>query len=53
MAEKMRTYNLHSATAKYENHAKNLDAEVSLIRGIILKGFATQRTVAEAEEELK
>jgi two-component system chemotaxis response regulator CheB len=32
-------------------HAKSLDAEVLLIRGIILNGFATKRTIAEAEEE--
>ncbi|AUB44108.1 cheB, two-component system, chemotaxis family, response regulator CheB (plasmid) [Nostoc flagelliforme CCNUN1] len=51
MSERMKNYNLESAAAKYEDHAKSLDAEVSLIRGIILKGFATKRTIAEAEEE--
>ena len=44
-------YNLSSAAEKYKNHAKSLDAEVLLIRGIILNGFATKRTIAEAEEE--
>ncbi|MCL1468460.1 chemotaxis protein CheB [Argonema galeatum] len=51
MSGRMKNYNLQSAAAKYEDHAKSLDAEVSLIRGIILKGFATKRTIAEAEEE--
>ncbi|MBD2001687.1 MULTISPECIES: chemotaxis protein CheB [Cyanophyceae] len=51
MSERMGNYNLQSAAAKYEDHAKSLDAEVSLIRGIILNGFATKRTIAEAEEE--
>jgi len=51
MSERMKNYNLQSAAAKYEDHAKSLDGEVSLIRGIILDGFATKRTIAEAEEE--
>ncbi|MEG3899558.1 MULTISPECIES: chemotaxis protein CheB [unclassified Microcoleus] len=53
MSERMKNYNLQSAAAKYEDHATSLDAEVSLIREIILKGFATKRTIAaETEEEL-
>lgn len=53
MSERMKNYNLQSAAAKYEDHAKSLDGEVSLIREIILKGFATKRTIAaETEEEL-
>jgi len=51
MCERMGNYNLPSAAAKYEYHAKSLDAEVSLIRGIILKGFATKRTIVETDEE--
>jgi len=51
MSEQMRNYNLQSAATKYEDHAKSLDAEVSLIRGIILNGFATKRTIAETEEQ--
>ncbi|MEP0872079.1 chemotaxis protein CheB [Trichocoleus desertorum AS-A10] len=50
MATQMETYNLQNAANKYKDHANNLDAEVSLIRGIILNGFATKRTIAEAEE---
>jgi len=50
MAERMGSYNIQKAAAKYEEHAKSLDAEVSLIRGIILNGFATKRTIAEDEE---
>ncbi|MEG4422301.1 chemotaxis protein CheB [Microcoleus sp. LAD1_D5] len=53
MSERMKNYNLQSAAAKYEDQAKSLDGEVSLIREIILKGFATKRTIAaETEEEL-
>ena len=51
MASQMRSYNLQSAVAKYEDHAKSMDAEVSLIRGIILNGFATKRLIAEAEDQ--
>ena len=50
MAVQMATYNLQGAADKYEDHANSLDAEVSLIRGIILNGFATKRTIAAAEE---
>ena len=50
MSERMKSYNLQNAAAKYEDHAKSLDAEVTLIRGIILDGFATKRTITEAEE---
>ena len=51
MSERMRNYNLQTAATKYEDHAKSLDAEVTIVRGIILDGFATKRTIAEAEEE--
>ncbi|MCC5667298.1 chemotaxis protein CheB [Nostoc sp. CHAB 5784] len=51
MAEQMRNYNLTIAATKYENHAMNLDKEVSLVRGIILNGFATKRTIAAIEED--
>ncbi|MBD2309003.1 chemotaxis protein CheB [Chroococcidiopsis sp. FACHB-1243] len=50
MAERMRNYNLESAAAKHEDYAMNLDKEVSLIRGIILNGFATHRAITAAEE---
>lgn len=51
MAERMEGYNLQSAAAKYEEHANSLDAEVSLIRGIILNGFATKRAIVAAEAD--
>ncbi len=51
MSERMGNYNLQSAAAKYEEYAKSLDAEVSLIRGIILNGFATKQNIAETDEE--
>jgi two-component system chemotaxis response regulator CheB len=50
MAERMRHYNLTSAVTKYEDHATNLDQEVSIIRAMILNGFATKRTIVETEE---
>ena len=51
MAEQMRNYNLTNAVTKYEDHAMNLDKEVSLIRNIILNGFATKRTIAPIDED--
>ncbi len=51
MAEQMRNSNLTSAATKFEDHAMNLDKEVSLVRGIILNGFATKRTIAAIEED--
>ncbi len=51
MSERMKNYNLQNAVTKYEDHAKSLDTEVTLIRGIILNGFATQRTIAETDEQ--
>jgi two-component system chemotaxis response regulator CheB len=51
MSERMGNYNLQSAAAKYEDHAKSLDAEVSLIRGIILNGFAMKQNIVETDEE--
>ncbi len=51
MAERMKNYNLTSAVIKYEDHATNLDHEVSLIRDMILTGFATKRAIAETEED--
>lgn len=52
MAERMKNYNLQKAATKYEEHAQSLDKEVSLIREIILNGFATQRSIAGEYEEL-
>ncbi len=40
MAERMKNHNLQAAATKYEDHAQSLDAEVSLIRGIILRANA-------------
>ena len=34
-----------------QDHAKSLDAEVSLIRGIILNGFAMKQNIVETDEE--
>jgi two-component system chemotaxis response regulator CheB len=51
MSERMGNYNLQSAAAKYEDHAKSLDAEVSLIRDIIFNGLATKQNIVETDEE--
>jgi two-component system chemotaxis response regulator CheB len=51
MSERMGNYNLPSAAAKYEDHAKSLDAEVSLIRDIIFNGLATKQNIVETDEE--
>jgi len=51
MSERMGNYNLQSAAAKYEDHAKSLDAEVSLIRDIILNGLATKQNIVETDRE--
>jgi two-component system chemotaxis response regulator CheB len=51
MSERMGNYNLQSAAAKYEDHAKSLDAEVSLIRDIIFNGLATKQNIIETDEE--
>lgn len=50
MAERMKNYNLHNAVKKYEDYARNLDKEVSLVREVILNGFATKRIIAEEDE---
>jgi two-component system chemotaxis response regulator CheB len=51
MSERMGNYNLQSAAAKYQDYAKSLDAEVSLIRDIILNGFAMKQNIVETDEE--
>ncbi|MBW4541223.1 MAG: chemotaxis protein CheB [Myxacorys chilensis ATA2-1-KO14] len=50
MAGRMKGHNLQKTALKYENHAKSLDEEVSLIRGIILGGFSTKRMAIEDEK---
>lgn len=51
MSERMGNYNLQSAAAKYQDYAKNLDAEVSLIRDIILNGFSMKQNIVETDDE--
>ena len=50
MASRMKGYNLNNAVKKYEDYARNLDKEVSIVRELILNGFATKRTIAEEDE---
>ncbi|MDZ8261699.1 chemotaxis protein CheB [Nostoc sp. ChiQUE01b] len=51
MAEQMKSYNLQKASKKYKDYARNLDKEVSIIRGLILNGFATNRDIVESTQE--
>ncbi|MBD2153960.1 chemotaxis protein CheB [Leptolyngbya sp. FACHB-16] len=51
MAERMESYNLLNDATKYQEHAKGLDQEVALIRGLILNGFATKRMITTDEEQ--
>jgi two-component system chemotaxis response regulator CheB len=51
MTERMKNQNLHNAVRSYEEYARNLDKEVSVIRQLILSGFATQRAIAAEDEE--
>jgi len=53
MAERMKNYNLDNAVKKYEDYARNLDKEVSIVRELILNGFATKRNIAEDEGQLE
>ena len=51
MSERMKAIDLQSAATEYADHADSLDKEVSVVRGIILNGFSTQRTILKAEVE--
>ncbi|MEH2072745.1 MAG: chemotaxis protein CheB [Nostoc sp.] len=51
MAQQMKSYNLYQAYMKYEDYARNLDKEVSIIRGLILNGFATNRDIVKSTQE--
>ena len=41
---------LPAAGKKYQEHAENLDKEVSIVRDVILYGFATKRNI-EGDEQ--
>ncbi len=51
LSEQMKNYNLATTATKYEDNAKNMDKEVTTIRELILHGFATKRSIDDAEEE--
>lgn len=51
MAERMKNLNLQKAATEYQEQAQSLDQEVLLIRGIILNGFATKRSIAAENQE--
>jgi two-component system, chemotaxis family, protein-glutamate methylesterase/glutaminase len=45
VAKRMDDSGIHTAAKKYKEHADNLDKEVSIIRDLILYGFATKRNI--------
>jgi len=51
LSDQMKNYNLTTSATKYEDHAKNMDKEVTTIRELILNGFATKRAIDETEED--
>jgi len=50
LASRKRQQNLPEVAERYEQHAKNLDGEVTMIRDLIVCGFATRRVVAGNDE---
>ena len=51
LAQRMKDSRLVTAAAKYEQHADDLDREVSLVRDLILYGFATKRNIGVHDED--
>lgn len=53
IAERMKKLNLYKAAMRYEDNAKNMDKEVSMLRDLILKGFATKQNIVFQDEEVE
>ena len=51
IAKRMSDSGLRAAAQKYQEHADNLDKEVSIVRDLILCGFATKRNIDEDEQK--
>jgi two-component system, chemotaxis family, protein-glutamate methylesterase/glutaminase len=51
IAQRMTDCGRLSAAAKYQEHADDLDKEVSIIRKLILHGSGTKRNIAVDEED--
>jgi two-component system chemotaxis response regulator CheB len=51
VAKRMNASGLHAAAKKYQEHADNLDKEVSTVRDLILYGFATKRNIDDDEDK--
>jgi two-component system, chemotaxis family, protein-glutamate methylesterase/glutaminase len=51
VAKRMSDSGLDAAAKKYYEHADNLDKEVSIVRDLILYGFATKRNIEEDEQQ--
>jgi len=47
----MNVSGLNAAAKRYQEHADNLDKEVSIVRDLILYGFATKRNIEEDEQK--
>lgn len=52
ISERMKNLNLYKVAMKYENNARSMDQEVSTLRNLIVKGFATKQDVIFKDEEL-
>lgn len=50
LAERMKNQKMLKGAREYEEHATKLDQEVSIIRELILSGFATKRTITVEDE---
>jgi two-component system chemotaxis response regulator CheB len=51
IAKRLSDGGLHTAAKKYQEHADNLDKEVSTVRDPILYGFATKRNIDEDKQK--
>src|ERR671911_55096 len=51
VAKRMSDSGLRAPAQKYQEHADNLDKEVSIVRDLILCGFATKRNIDEDEQK--
>ena len=51
LAKRMNVSGLNAAAKRYQEHADNLDKEVSIVRDLILYGFATKRNIEEDEQK--
>jgi two-component system, chemotaxis family, protein-glutamate methylesterase/glutaminase len=53
IAKQMQKLNLQRATMKYESNAQGIDQEISMLRNLILNGFATKHDPVVKDEGLE